>query len=184
MNRIPLFVFLCLAPVFLLECPKAEENIWLSIDTQKLQLEIKQGNKTLAVMKNIAIGRNGAGFKQSVGDDITPLGDYKITWVNVNSLFHRFYGFNYPSEKNADQALSAGLLDQQAHAAIIAAHRQHKTPPHSTPLGGRIGIHGLGNADERIHNLVNWTHGCIALTNAQIDRLAPWITDNMRVKIK
>ena len=36
-------------------------------------------------MENISIGRNGAGFKQRRGDDVTPLGDYKIGWINEKS---------------------------------------------------------------------------------------------------
>jgi murein L,D-transpeptidase YafK len=162
----------------------ADEAIWILIDTHRLQLEVKKGNKTLTVMENIAIGRSGAGFKHRVGDDVTPIGSYKIAWVNKKSPFHLFYGFNYPSTKNADQALSAGLLDKKAHSAIIDAHNSNKTPPQHTKIGGRIGIHGLGNADESIHKTMNWTHGCVALTNEQIDRLEPWITENMRVKIK
>ncbi len=184
MQRIPLLVLIIIIQLLFLAQLKANEAIWLYIDIEKLQLEVKQGNKTLAVMENIAIGRSGAGFKQHIVDDVTPIGTYKIGWINKNSPFYRFYGFNYPSVKNAEQALSAGLLSQQAYTSIIKAHKKDETPPQHTSIGGRIGIHGLGNADETIHKMMNWTHGCIALSNEQIDRLEPWIRENMLVKIK
>ncbi len=184
MKPIALLVFLLSAQLLFLKDLRASEDIWIYIDIEKLQLEVKQGNKTLAVMENIAIGRSGAGFKQRIGDDITPIGTYKIAWINKKSPFYRFYGFNYPSENNANQALSAGLLSKQAYTSIITAHKKNEIPPQHTRIGGRIGIHGLGKANETIHKMMNWTHGCIALTNQQIDRLEPWISKNMLVKIK
>ena len=66
----------------------------------------------------------------------------------------------------------------------MTAHQLHQIPPQNTPLGGQIGIHGLGNADERIHKVFDWTHGCIALTNPQIDQLSQWIDTGTVVKIK
>lgn len=169
---------LFLAPVW------ADDEVWLLVDTKKLQLEVKQGDKTIAVMENVAIGRSGAGFKQRVGDDVTPIGTYKIGWINNKSPFYRFYGFDYPSIENADEALLSGLLSKKAHSAIITAHEKDKVPPQNTTIGGRIGIHGLGKADESIHKMMNWTHGCIALTNEQIDKLEQWIGKGMLVKVK
>lgn len=177
-------LFLLLSSVLFFNVVKANEEVWLLVDTEKLQLDVKQGEKTLSVIKNIAIGRNGAGFKQRRGDDITPLGSFKIGWINRKSSFYRFYGFNYPSTVIAHKALLDGLLDEKSHAAIINAHRRNKTPPQNTSIGGQIGIHGLGNADKFIHSMMNWTHGCIALTNEQIDQLSPWLKKGTRVKVK
>ena len=154
------------------------------IDTKKSVLEVKKGNNTLLVMNNIAIGRNGAGFKQRVGDDITPIGTYRIGWINNKSPFHQFYGFNYPSVENANEALLSGLLSKEKHTAIINAHKKQQTPPQNTTIGGNIGIHGLGSANESIHQMMNWTHGCIALTNEQVKVLGRWIKKGTRVEIK
>ena len=57
-------------------------------------------------------------------------------------------------------------------------------PPQQTALGGHIGIHGIGAGDPRIHEDFNWTSGCIALTNAQIDDLAGWVRLGMRVVVR
>ena len=96
----------------------------------------------------------------------------------------RFYGFNYPSIGNADEALTRGLVNKKTHLNIVNSHKKNRIPPQNTPMGGRIGIHGLGYADKKIHKMMNWTHGCIALTNEQIDQLDPWIHTGMKIKIK
>lgn len=163
---------------------QAKEDVWLLVDTQALTLEIKKGNKTLEKMENIAIGRNGAGFKSHRGDDITPLGLYRIGWVNSQSSYHRFFGLAYPSVDNAYEAIQKGLIKPEVFDAIVGAHQQNKVPPQSTPLGGQVGIHGLGKGDEKVHKTMNWTHGCIALTNRQIDRLSRWLNEKAIVLIK
>lgn len=169
---------------FVIETPPDPQSVWLLIDTEKLQLEVKRGDQTLTIFYNIAIGRNGAGFKTRRGDDVTPLGEYKIGWINAQSPFHIFYGLNYPSVENATTALEKKLISESEYNAIIYAHQHNQTPPQDTALGGRVGVHGLGKGDEKIHRLMNWTHGCVALTNSQLDELDRWIVEGMRVKIK
>lgn len=176
--------FLLLAFAFYFTAVHAVEPVWLLVDTSKLTLEVKQGNKVLATMKNIAIGQKGAGFKKHIGDDITPKGEYKIGWINNKSRFYKFYGFNYPSVDNANEALLSGLLSKRSHTRIVKAHSKKQVPPQNTKIGGQIGIHGLGEADKAIHKIMNWTHGCIALSNEQVDQLEQWIKKGTVVKIK
>jgi len=145
------------------------------IDTQKLVLEVKLANITLVKFENISIGRNGSGFKHKRGDDITPLGHYKIAWINKKSRYNLFFGFNYPSKENAHQALKKGLVSKKNYRKIIRSHQNNQVPPQNTALGGLIGIHGLGRGDKNIHKTMNWTHGCIALDNTQIANLASLI---------
>lgn len=160
------------------------EDIWLLVDTQKLELNVKLGDVTLVTFSNIAIGRNGAGFKRKRGDDITPKGKYKISWTNPNSRYHQFYGFNYPSKENAQQALENGLINIKTFVGIARAHKNNQVPAQNTALGGLIGIHGLGRGDKEIHQTMNWTHGCIALTNEQINKLDTWIKKGTIVVVK
>ncbi len=160
------------------------EAVWIQVDTQSLTLTVKQGQQTLATFDDISIGRWGAGFKRRRGDDITPLGSYKIGWINNKSRFYRFYGFNYPSVENAREALTQGLVTEQVFQQISNAHKRGRRPSQRTALGGQLGIHGLGHGDKRIHRLTNWTHGCIALTNAQINRLDKWLKIGTLVKVK
>ncbi len=161
-----------------------EQPVWLLVDTDKLQIDVKRGEQTLASFPNIAIGQNGAGFKKRRGDNITPLGEYKIGWINDRSQFYIFYGLTYPSVANAEEAMQRGLISQEDYSSIIYAHEHNQIPPQNTALGGQIGLHGLGRGDEVVHQNVNWTHGCVAVTNSQLDELAQWLTTGMTVKIK
>jgi murein L,D-transpeptidase YafK len=162
----------------------ASEGIWLLVDTNALKIEVKRGEQTVDIIDGIAIGQAGAGQKNHRGDNITPSGEYRIGWVGQQSTFHRFFGLNYPSVQDADNALRKGVINQYTYNNILNAHLGHQVPPQNTPLGGRIGIHGLGNASEKIHQTMNWTHGCIALTNKQIDHLSEWVDTGTLVRIK
>ncbi|WP_394752686.1 murein L,D-transpeptidase family protein [Crenothrix sp.] len=161
-----------------------EADIWLLVDTAARKIEIKEGQRTVETLDKIAIGRGGAGFKDHRGDDITPMGTYKIGWIGEKSAFRRFFGLTYPSVEDAQKALRKGMINQFTYNRISDAHRYEGIPPQNTPLGGQIGIHGLGTADPKVHEIFDWTHGCIALTNAQIDKLYEWIEPGTVVKIK
>ena len=162
----------------------ADDDVWLLVDTTALKIEVKKGEKTLETINDIAIGRGGAGSKRYRGDNVTPFGSYRIGWVGEQSSFRKFFGLTYPSPEDAEKALMEGVINKGTYNSIVTAHRNHQVPPQNTPLGGRIGIHGLGRADEKIHKSMNWTHGCIALTNGQIDRLSQWLDKGTVVKIK
>ena len=176
------FLFL-IASFYALAC-SASDDVWLLVDTNKQKIEVKKGEQTVDIIDGIAIGRSGAGQKMHRGDNITPHGEYKIGWVGEKSTFHRFFGLNYPSVQDAENARRKGLIDQYTYYNIVSAHLYNQVPPQNTPLGGRIGLHGLGRGDINVHQTMNWTHGCIAMTNTQIDHLSQWISTGTRVKIK
>ncbi len=165
-------------------CAVIADDVWLLVDTKALTIEVKKGQQTLETLNDIAIGQGGAGFKSHRGDNVTPFGSYRIGWVGEQSNFRKFFGLTYPSAEDAEKALQEGVINLSAYNSIISAHRSHQVPPQNTALGGRIGIHGLGRADEKIHKSMNWTHGCIALTNGQIDHLSQWLDKGTVVKIK
>lgn len=177
------FCFFVICGIYALSV-SANESVWLLVDTSSLTIEIKKGDKTLETINGIAIGRGGAGHKSHRGDDVTPFGDYRIGWIGYKSNFRKFFGLTYPSPEDAENGLREGYINQYTYNQIIHAHRYHQVPPQNTPLGGRIGIHGLGRADAKIHKRMNWTHGCIALTNQQIDYLSQWVNPGMLVRIK
>jgi L,D-peptidoglycan transpeptidase YkuD (ErfK/YbiS/YcfS/YnhG family) len=162
----------------------AGSNIWLLVDTKAHKIEVKRGEQTLETLNGIAIGRKGAGLKAHRGDDITPYGNYRIGWVGEKSNFRKFFGLTYPSTQDAKIALKRGVISQSDYYSIAAAEQYNQIPPQNTPLGGQIGIHGLGAGDERVHQAFDWTHGCIALTNNQIDQLSQWLDTGTVVKIK
>jgi L,D-peptidoglycan transpeptidase YkuD (ErfK/YbiS/YcfS/YnhG family) len=159
-------------------------SIWLLVDTKAHKIEVKKGELTLETLDGIAIGRKGAGLKGHRGDDITPYGNYRVGWVGEKSKFRKFFGLTYPSKQDAEIALKRGIISESDYYSIVAAEQYNQIPPQNTPLGGQIGIHGLGAGDERVHQAFDWTHGCIALTNSQIDHLSQWLDTGTVVKIK
>lgn len=116
----------------------------------KRQMWAYQGEQLIKVYP-IALGFNPIGHKQFEGDGKTPEGIYRINERNPNSGYHKNLGVSYPNE--ADKAYAAS---------------QGKSP------GGLIKIHGLRNgtgAIGKMHLLKDWTHGCIAVTDEEVDEL-------------
>ena len=61
---------------------------------------------------------------------------------------------------------------------IAGAYKKREFPPQDTKLGGQIGIHGIGRITKQklaIHKDLNWTDGCIALTNHDINELKQYV---------
>jgi len=116
----------------------------------KRQLQVFSKNELLKSYK-ISLGRKPIGAKQFEGDDKTPEGKYTINDKNPNSGYHLNLGVSYPSK-----------------ADIKFAKSKRKSP------GGLIKIHGLKNGRGfigKFHRFFDWTHGCIALTNDEIEEL-------------
>jgi murein L,D-transpeptidase YafK len=157
---------------------------WLLVETQAHVLKVMEADHPLEVFEKIAIGRRGASHFKARGDDKTPLGEYRIGWVNENSRYRRFFGFAYPNLDNAKIALQTGLIGRDTYQSILHSNQAESIPPQNTPLGGQIGIHGLGSANPKVHLYFDWTHGCIAMTNEQIDRLGLWVKKGMKVIIQ
>ena len=154
------------------------------IDTGNDRLSVLEDGKLLLQLDQVAIGRFGTTAAKRLGDGKTPIGKYQVGWFKRDSQFHQFIGINYPSPADAKRGLSSGIIDQKAYQSIMTAHRQHEVPPQNTKLGGFLGIHGLGQADLTVHKRYNWTRGCIAITNEQLDELLPWIKKGMLVEIR
>lgn len=161
-----------------------DEEIWVLVDTKTRSISVKQGKHTRAVYNNIAIGRNGATRDKIRGDYKTPLGIYRVGWVNPNSRFHRFYGVTYPSRVDAGRALKKGMIDRSTYQELLRADLLNQVPNQNTRLGGQIGIHGIGGADPFIHKTMNWTRGCIAVTDEQINSLGAWMKKGAVVVIR
>lgn len=162
----------------------ADPDVWLLVDTQTRNLEIKKGEETIEVLDHVVIGRKGAGTKEQRGDDITPLGNFRIGWINEKSAFRKFFGLTYPNTEHAEKALVKGVIDRNTFDAIASAEYRGQIPPQNTDLGGQIGIHGLGSGSLSVHEVFDWTHGCIALTNDQIDRLSQYVEKGTLVTVK
>lgn len=112
----------------------------------------------------IALGQNPIGHKEFEGDMKTPEGIYTINDRNANSSFHKNLGISYPNQTD--------IIHAKAHGKSA---------------GGAIKIHGikngLGDLIGKNHLLKDWTHGCIAVTNDEIDELFVAVVDNAVIEI-
>ncbi|KRW95360.1 hypothetical protein AQY21_15115 [Paracoccus sp. MKU1] len=95
----------------------------------------------------INLGNQPAGPKQFEGDGRTPEGMYFIDRFNPRSRYHLSVGISYPSAQDVAQAAAMGLRP-----------------------GGDIFIHGLG-PEGRALNRPDWTAGCIAVTDEEIEEI-------------
>ena len=162
----------------------ADEQVWLRVDTGEMSLSVMQGTLVRQTFSNIAIGRGGATEAKRRRDGKTPLGEFRIVRMTTDTPFYRFFALDYPNLQHARRGRLAGIIGESEYAAIEQALRSNKVPPQDTALGGYIGIHGIGQGSPAVHEDFNWTFGCIALTNAQMEALSRWVHTGMRVVIQ
>lgn len=123
------------------------------------KLVVKKGERKLEayskgkVLKTytISLGKQPVGDKQYEGDNKTPEGRYTIHDKNPHSGYYKNLGVSYPNAADKEEA-----------------RRLNK------PVGGDIKIHGLPNKLPFIgkwHRFRDWTAGCIALTNDEMEEL-------------
>lgn len=186
-SRYILFIFLLTVQTALMPLCRAiadSEEVWLLVDTESLTLAVMQGESLLQKYDNIAIGSNGASVARLVKDQTTPLGEFRISGINPLSRYHLFFALDYPTMEHAQRALADGRIGPEEYVAVNNAWLSEEPPPQDTRLGGYLGIHGLGGGSPEIHGRVNWTDGCIAVTNAQIDELSRWVVVGTRVSVR
>jgi len=157
---------------------------WVDIDTQARRARVMQGNVAIAEFERIAIGSRGAAAQRVAGDRTTPLGEFRIDRINRHSRFHLFLRLNYPTLRHLDGALRAGVIDRVRYWDIYDRMVVSGGPPQDTVLGGHIGIHGIGEGNPEIHRRFDWTQGCIALTNEEIEQLANLVGIGAKVVIR
>ncbi len=123
----------------------------------------------------VGLGGDPEGTKERRGDSRTPEGWYRTSdkpWSN----FYGAIAVHYPGEVDADRGLAAGLITEAQRGQIVAAVRSGKKPPQTTRLGGEILIHGGGGESD-------WTLGCIAMDNDDLDLLRASLPRNKDVDL-
>lgn len=112
----------------------------------------------------VALGKQPTGRKMRAGDKRTPEGTYILDSRNADSRFHLALHISYPNESD-----------------VLSAHKRGVTP------GGDIMIHGLPADLARVgklHRLSDWTNGCIAVTNPEIEEIWRLVPDGTPIEIK
>ena len=108
----------------------------------------------------------------------TPEGMFYVTWKRNTSIFHKALVLSYPGPSHASHGLREGLISRDGFARIVKANHMIESPPMNTVLGGWIEIHGNG-----VDGRANWTRGCIALENSDIDALWPYVSEGISVLV-
>jgi hypothetical protein len=131
----------------------------------------------------VALGRDTAGAKLRAGDTRTPEGHYRVNGPPRSSRFHLFIPIDYPSLEDARAGRADGRISAAAYARIEAAHARGESPPGDTALGGNLGFHGEGDRWRGDSVDLDWTNGCVGLSDADIDFLAARIAVGTPVAI-
>ena len=131
---------------------------------------------------SVALGRE-RGAKLRAGDERTPEGLYRVSGPPRPSRFHLFIPIDYPSTADAQRARDRGELSLGQYQEILRAIGAGSSPPHDTPLGGGLGFHGEGERWKGDSPYIDWTNGCIALADADIDFLVERIELGTSVEV-
>jgi murein L,D-transpeptidase YafK len=133
------------------------------IDKQARRLTLLRHDAVLKTY-DIALGTNPVGHKQQEGDRRTPEGTYAIDFKNQRSRFHLALRISYPNAADRERAHSQGV-----------------------PPGSDIMIHGVRNGLGwlgRWHLGRDWTDGCAAVTNTEIEEIWAMVDVGTPVTIK
>ena len=139
----------------------------LVIDKAKRSLVVFAGGRTQAEYP-VSFGIDPVSDKYKAFDCATPEGLYFITYKKSASRFHRSLGLSYPNLPDAARGLAFGIVSTAGYARVREAVRASRQPPCDTGLGCGIAIHGGGVYRDGVRD---WTEGCVALDNADMDRL-------------
>lgn len=180
----PATLRLLLLAVLLFAGQVAAGGAQIIVDTLEGTLTVVSEEGVLGTFRDIAIGRYGVTLDKQRGDNRTPLGRFTIGWISESTNYYRFLGLNYPDLETASRAFYVGRISKEEWLDIRRALKEGRRPPQNTPLGGLIGIHGLGEGDIEVHRAYNWTNGCVALTNEEIDQLLEWVDIGTVVEIR
>jgi murein L,D-transpeptidase YafK len=150
--------------------PPCERVLWIEVRKSERRLEAHCEGGAV-VVSTVALGRE-PGPKRRAGDHRTPEGSYRVAGPARSGRYHRFVPIDYPSPADADLALREGRLSRADYARILAAHARDALPPQDTPLGGQLGLHGEGERWRGDSAHLDWTYGCIALGDDELDFLA------------
>ena len=126
-------------------------------------LQLLSGGKVIKTYK-VALGGNPVGPKTRQGDHKTPEGEYVLDSRNAHSQYHKSIHISYPNAR--DRA---------------AARRLSVSP------GGDVFVHGLPNGYGSVgaaHRLKDWTDGCVALTDEEIEEIWSAVPNGTPIEIR
>ncbi len=135
------------------------------VDKSERKLRLLKGGKVMREYR-VALGKNPVGPKLREGDQRTPEGEYVLDWRNHNSQYYKALHVSYPNDEDRSRAQEAGAKP-----------------------GGMIMIHGKPNyvkspAILAEYDQIDWTNGCIAVSNTEMDEIWRAVKDGTKIRIQ
>lgn len=143
--------------------PENAKADWVVVLKQQRTLHLMSHGKILKSYK-ISLGSEAVGAKTREGDHKTPEGSYLLDRRNPKSKFYRSIHISYPSPQDAANAKRKGV-----------------------PPGGDVFVHGLPNGFGWLgasHRQKDWTDGCIAVTDHEMDEIWRAVPDGTPIDIR
>ena len=156
MKSIFLFFLLCATPAI------AEVNL-VKVDKSDRKMYLMDGSRVVKEY-DIALGANPKGHKTQEGDERTPEGIYILDYLKLNSAFYKAMHVSYPNKEDVSRSKSMGVLP----GGFIMVH------------GQKNGLAGLSFITHRF----NWTSGCVALTNDEMDEFIDLVKLGTKIQIQ
>jgi murein L,D-transpeptidase YafK len=135
----------------------------VKVDKSERKMYLYDGNRIVKTY-DVALGPHPEGPKQREGDGRTPEGRYVLDYKKSDSSFHKAMHISYPNQQDRENARKLGV-----------------------PPGGLIMIHGQRNWLgwlAAITQRFNWTNGCIAVTNAEMDEFMGLVKVGTPIRIE
>ncbi len=135
----------------------------VKVDKSKRRMYLLEQGKVIKEYR-IALGKSPRGHKQQEGDQRTPEGRYTLKGINLTSHFYKSMHIDYPNAGDLAYAQELGI-----------------------DAGGDISIHGLKNGYEEEPTYIqsfDWTNGCIAITNQEMDEFLDLVANGTPIIIE
>ena len=160
-RRIIAWIVLATATCTAADAPLRADHV-LVLKSQRVLILMK-GTREIKRYK-VSLGTAPVGPKTRQGDHHTPEGEYVIDRRNAHSSFYRALHVSYPNKADRESARRAGVEP-----------------------GGGIMIHGLPNGFGslgHLHLKRDWTDGCIAVTDEEMDEIWQLVPDGTPIEIR
>ena len=154
--------------------PSAISDVWIRVSKRQKTVYLYRGARLVSKVR-ADFGYNNFADKEQRGSRLerdhwrTPEGTFYVVAKNPTSQFYKALVLNYPTTEDAERGLRRGVISEAEHRAIVEAQAAFEMPPMGTALGGWIEIHGDGTGQGQ-----DWTHGCVAVHNTDMNELWRW----------
>ncbi|WP_226668048.1 L,D-transpeptidase family protein [Microbulbifer aggregans] len=135
----------------------------VKVDKSENRLYLLDGESVVREY-HVAFGKNPKGHKRQEGDERTPEGRYTLDYKKEDSAFYRAMHVSYPNQQDKDAAEDLGV----SPGGFIMVHGQKNWLGWLSPITQRF----------------NWTNGCIALTNTEMDEFMDLVKVGTPIEIQ